>query len=441
MKKRIISVVMATVLSLSLLAGCGNSGNNGNEGNNTSGSNTEATSEEVKVTFVNSKAEIQTQLEEAASLFSEQSDNVTVEVIPCPDGTSPFEKISSMYASGNAPTLAMMDPNDIPKFKDKFADLSDEKWVGDTVDGNLDAVTIDGAVKAFPLTIEGYGLIYNKSVLDAADVDPMAINTTDALKEAFEKIDASGVSPMILSPMDWSLGAHYFALTYVQQDKDLAKAEELIAGLKDGSVNLTDNDVFNGYMDTFDILKEYNIDMNDPLAGTYDRGAEVVAKGEAGFWFMGNWAWPQIDEFNENGSDFGFIPVPVSNDAADYGNTQITVFPSKFIGLDVEQNTVEQQDAAKEFLNWLVYDEVGQDLLVNKANIIPAFKNITLEAKDPLAKSIKEYMTKGNTLKGIASLPGDHWAEVGASMQKYLVDQSDRETLAEDIKTYWGSVQ
>ncbi|SHH73040.1 ABC transporter substrate-binding protein [Clostridium grantii] len=436
-KKKVLSLILTAALSVSLMAGCAKTNNATNSGNKTEGSTTEV----VKVTFVNSKGEIQTQLEEAAVAFTAANPNIDVEVIPCPDGTSPFEKISAMYASGNAPTLAMMDPNDIPKFKDKFADLSSEKWVADTLEGNLDAVTIDGVVKAFPLTIEGYGLIYNKSVLDAAGVDPTTINTTDSLKAAFAKIDASGVAPMILSPMDWSLGAHYLTLAYNQQDKDLAKAEELIAGLKDGSADLSNNAVFNGYMDTFDVLKEANIDNADALAGTYDRAAEVLGKGEVGFWFMGNWAWPQIKEFNESNSDFGFIPVPVSNDAADYGNTQITVAPSKFIGLDVEQNSQEQQDAAKAFLNWLVYDEAGQDILVNKANIIPAFKNITLEAQDPLAKSIKSYMSEGKTLRSIATLPGDHWAQVGAAMQKYLVGQSDRATLAEEIKAYWGTVK
>ena len=36
-------------------------------------------------------------------------------------------------------TLAMLDPNDIPKVADKFADLSAEKWVKDAAAGTLDA--------------------------------------------------------------------------------------------------------------------------------------------------------------------------------------------------------------------------------------------------------------------------------------------------------------
>lgn len=89
----------------------------------------------------------------------------------------------------------------------------------------------------------------------------------------------------------------------------------------------------------------------------------------------------------------------------------------------------------------MVYSEKGQDFLVNKANIIPAFKNITLEAKDPLAKSISEHIANGKTEDSISTLPADHWAKLGASMQKYLAGASDRAELTKDIVEYWKTVK
>lgn len=123
-------------------------------------------------------------------LLQKENPNITVEVIPATAGQSPFEKVTSMYASGNAPTMAMLDPGDIAKFKDKFLDLSSEKWVSDAIDGALNAATVDGKVIAFPFAVEGYGLIYNKAVLDKAyggNFDPSSIKTRDALEEAFKK--------------------------------------------------------------------------------------------------------------------------------------------------------------------------------------------------------------------------------------------------------------
>jgi len=36
-----------------------------------------------------------------------------------------------------------------------------------------------------------------------------------------------------------------------------------------------------------------------------------------------------------------------------------------------------------------------------------------------------------------AIVPNDHWAVLGASMQKYLADRSDRKELMKDIQKYW----
>lgn len=434
-KIKLLSLMISFMLVISMLAGCGTA--NKNQSTNQSA---EPAGKEVKITLLNSKGEVQAQLEEAAKVFSNENPGIVLEVIPCPAGGSPFEKVTSMYASGNAPSLAMLDPGDIVKFKDKFVDLTSEKWVEDTIPGVADAATIDGKLYGFPSTIEGFALIYNKKVLDKAGVDPASIKTRKSLEDAFKKVEASGVAPVVISPMDWSLGAHFLSIAYVDQAKDGDSLKKFMQSLKEGKAELKNNKIFTGLMETFDVLKKYNIDKNDPLAGTYERGPELLGKGTVGFWFMGNWAWPQIKSFDTADGQYGFVPVPISDNADDYGNSQIIKGTSKFIGVDKEQNSPEQQAAAKKFLNWIVYEKSGQDFLVNKANFIPAFKNITLEIQDPLGKSIKDYMTQNKAMNSIDTyfaMPADHWKQVGASMQKYLAGQSDVETLAKEIEEYW----
>lgn len=431
-KVKLISMLATTMLTISMLAGCGSA--------KTGDTKTDST-KEVKITMLNTKGEIQVQLEEAAKAFTKENPNVTLDIVPAGAGDSPFQKISSMYAAGNAPTLAMLDPNDIAKVSDKFSDLSSEKWAKDASAGTLDAGKVDGKVMAFPLAIEGYGLIYNKAVLDKAGVDPTSIKTTKDLESAFQKVQATGVAPMVLSPMDWSLGAHYLPTVYLEQSKESGAPEKFVQDLKAGKVDLKSNTVFNGLMTTFDLLKANNFDKKSPLAGTYEKAAEYLAKGQAAFWFMGNWAWPNMKSFDTANGQYGFIPVPVSNNADDYGNSQIIAGSSKFIGIDTKNNDADQQAAAKKFLEWLVYSEAGQDALVNKCSLVPAFSNIKLEIKDPLGKSIKQYLNDKKTIPTITTLPGDHWAQVGGSMQKYLDGKSDRAALATDIQNYWKNVK
>ncbi|KRE48596.1 ABC transporter substrate-binding protein [Paenibacillus sp. Soil522] len=432
-----VQLLTLSLIVVMVFTACGKSGNSGNSESSKEGS-------EVKITLLNSKGEIQAQLEEAAKTFKEDNPGITLEIIPVPAGQSPFEKASALYASGNPATITMLDTGDVEKFKDRILDLSGEKWMADAVDRSTSLTTFDGKNYAFPLAIEGYGFIYNKAVVDQAvggAFDPATINTTSALEDLFKKIEASGKAPLIISPMDWSLGAHYLPLAYAGQSADAAAVAKFVDDLKAGTVDLGSNPVFNGLIDTFDVMAKYNIDKASPLSGTYERGPEVLGKGEVGIWFQGNWAWPQISSFDTASGQYGFLPVPVSNNADDFGNTQISSAVSKRLVLDKEKNTAEQQAAAKKFLEWIVYSEKGQDFLVNKANIIPAFKNITLEAKDPLAKSISEYIAKVKTEDSMSTLPADHWAKIGASMQKYLAGAADRATLTKEIEEYWKSVK
>lgn len=433
MKLSVLSLIMVVLLSA-----CGG-GQTGTESNDGASSDSA-----VKITLLNSKAEINSQLEQAAKDFHADHPEITLEIVPVGNGQSPFEKASALYASGNPTTMMMLDTGDVEKFKDRVLDLTNETWMKDAVENSTGATTFDGKNYAFPFSIEGYGFIYNQNVLDQAvggTFDPQTIQTTAQLDDLFQKIAASGKSPLIISPMDWSLGAHYLGLAYGGQSPDQTQVEQFIANLKAGQVDLASNAVFNGLMDTFDLMKTHNIDKASPLSGTYERGPEVLGKGEVGLWFQGNWAWPQIHSFDTADGKYGFLPVPVSNNPEDFGNTQISAAVSKRILIDKEKSTPAQQDAAKKFLDWIVYQDKGQDFLVNQASVIPAFKNITLEPNDPLGKSISEYIKAGKIEESVSTLPADHWSKLGASMQKYLADVIDRGELAKEIQSYWTNVK
>ncbi|WP_148931759.1 ABC transporter substrate-binding protein [Paenibacillus methanolicus] len=441
--------MLALIFVMAVTACGGNASNSGSSASNTaekanSSGNESAVGDEVKITLLNSKGEIQTQLEDAAKAFHEDNPAITLEIQTVPGGSSPFERASTMYASGNPPTMIMLDTGDVEKFKDRILDLSGEKWNADAVANATDLTSFDGKNFAFPLAIEGYGFIYNKAVVDKAvggSFDPSTIKTTADLENLFKQIEASGKKALVISPMDWSLGAHYLPLAYAGQNKDMAEVNKFMDSLKAGTADLANNKVFNGLMDTFDLMMKYNMDQKSPLSGVYERGPEVLGKGEVGIWFMGNWAWPQISSFDTANGQYGFLPVPISSNPDDYGNQEISSAVSKRIVLDKEKSTPEQQEAAKKFLNWIVYEQKGQDFLVNKASIIPAFKNITLPAADPLGQSIQAYIANGKSEQSMSTLPADHWSKVGASMQKYLAKAGDRATLAAEIEDYWKNVK
>ncbi|MCX7720898.1 MAG: ABC transporter substrate-binding protein [Dictyoglomus thermophilum] len=399
-----------------------------------------ASSTKVKITFMSTKGEINPQLEEVFKNFSKDYPNITVELIPVGAGQSPFEKLSTMYASGNAPTIAMIDPNDVGKFKDNFLDLSNEKWTKDALKGVLDDVTFEGKVYAFPFALEGYGLIYNKQLIEKAvgKFDPNTIRTRFSLERLFKNLEAKKVTPVVISPLDWSLGAHFITIAYAAQSRDYGTVKKFIADLRAGKVDLVNNKVFNDLLDTFDMLRKYNYLKDSPLAGTYEQGAQLLAQDKVAFWFMGNWAWPLIEEVNPKNRDYGFVPVPLDNNPNNFFNRSIVALPTKMLCIDTKNNSKEQQEAAKTLLNWFVYNENGQKNWVYGLNIIAPFSNVKITPNDPLAKSIVEYAKAGRTFKiPYAILPSDHWPIIGAYMQKYLAGRMDRKQLLTEIMNYW----
>jgi len=397
-----------------------------------------AVSKPVTISLLNTKGQIQTQLEDAAKAFNVQNPNITVEVTVCT--STPYEKLSALYASGSAPTIAMLDGGDLAKIKDRVLDLSSEKWVSDTP--FIEECKVDGTLVSFPFAVEGVGLIYNKAVLEKAGVDPATITTQAALEDALIKIEATGVAGAVICKEDWSLGNHLSVVPYTNTSRAAADVKTLLSDLKAGTLDLTQDKAWNGFVDTLDILMKYNLNKETPLNNDYNKSTEAMATGKAGFLFQGVWAWPSFVKLNADINNFGYIPYPISNDASDICNSSIQVGATKFLVIDKDQNTVDQQNAAKEFLNWLVYDPAGQAAIVTNAQCISPFTNVTIAPENPLAKSVASYIQSGNILVFAGNLcPSDHWSVLGGQWQKYIAGKTDRASIAKEIMTYWQNAK
>lgn len=394
----------------------------------------------TSITLLNSKAEIQVALEETAVVFEEKT-GIHVEVMPVTDGDSPYTKVVSLYNSGNPPTLSILDTTDVVALaEEKAEDLSDEPWTAEA-EGYL--TEVNGKVYSFPLCIEGRGLIYHKAVIEEAlgeTFDPASIRTQDDLTAFLDRLVAAGIEkPVSLAKEDWSLGAHQLQYVYETYDGTTEGAQQIIGQIKSGELDLNSYDRMNGFLDLVDILKKYNVAKGDPLGADYDEMAIDLADGKTAIWLNGNWAWPNLkDAGAKNEDEYGFLPYFMSDDENDFANQKIQGSPSKQVMMDGQMASEEQKAAAREFLNWLVYSEIGQQMMVKTCNIIPPFKNNPYEPADPLSRDIYEHVQNGETFNASAIVPNDHWSILGGAMQKYLADRCDREELIGQIKDYWA---
>lgn len=392
----------------------------------------------TKITILNSKAEIQVALEEIAKVF-EKLAGVNIDVISC-GNDSPYTRVVNMYNSGTPPTLAILDTTDVLALsEEKAIDLSDEKWIEECSDY---LTKKNGKVYSFPFCIEGRGIIYNKKAIEEKlgfSFDASSITSFDKFKDLLSQLINAGMdNPVSLAKEDWSLGGHQLQYIYETYDGTSDGADKIINQLKNGEIKLEEYNRYIQLLDTFDLLKENSIAKGDPLGADYDEMAIDLADGETAFWFNGNWAWPNLLEAGAKESDeYGFLPYFLGNDINDFTSSKIQASPSKQVMLDKQYATDNQKMAAKEFLNWLVYSNVGQQMLVKKCALIPACKNNPYEPSDPLSRDIYEKMQVNKTYNAAAIVPNDHWKVLGASMQKYLAGRSNREELASSIENYW----
>lgn len=192
------------------------------------------------------------------------------------------------------------------------------------------------------------------------------------------------------------------------------------------------------FLNLFDILKTYNVAKGDPLGADYDEMAIDLADKKTAFWLNGNWAWPNLEEAGAKNEDaYGFLPYFMSDDENDFANQMIQASPSKQVMMDGQLASENEKAAAKEFLNWIVYSEIGQQMIVKTCNVIPPFKNNPYEPQDPLSRDIYKHVQEGTAFNASAIVPNDHWSILGGSMQKYLAGRCDREELIESIEDYW----
>lgn len=391
---------------------------------------------------MNSKAEIQVALEKMGAEYEKKS-GVHIEVMPITDD-SPYTKIVSLYNSGNPPTMSILDTTDVIALaEEKGEDLTEEQWVKEA-EGYV--TEVNGKIYSLPLCIEGRGIIYNKSVIEETlgeEFKPEQITTLGEFRAFLDRLVEAGMErPLSLAKEDWSLGAHNLQYIYETYDGTSEGAQEVIRKIKGGEIDLASYNRMNEFLDAFDVLRAYNVSRKDPLGADYDEMAIDLADGKTAFWFNGNWAWPNLSEAGAKNEDaFGFIPYFLNNDPEDFANQMIQGAPSKQVMLDGQVASEKEKAAAKEFLNWIVYSEIGQQMLVKTCNLIPPFKNNPYEPSDPLSRDIYDKVHEGKAFNASVIVPNDHWSVLGAAMQKYLAGRSDRQELIDSIQNYWNEQQ
>jgi len=388
------------------------------------------------------KPEIQDQFLATVAEYNKAQNCYTVKSVPGDRKLTFLQNVTPMYAAKNAPTI-MYTLQEIPDMADKVMDLKTTRIARLVSKDLLATANIGGRQVGVPSTAEAFGLLYNKKVLDKAGVDPSKINTRADLEAAFKKVEASGKKALHFSAIWWSLGAHFTNIMHTTAGTTKEARFKALDDLVDGKMNLANNQAFKNWLATFDLLKKYNTGKVNLTDTEYDASIANLSGGDYAFMFQGNWTEPNLITASK-GDDFGIMPLPISNNAKDYGNTQIPVGIPGYFMIDAQQSTTWQRKGAIDFLTWLYTSPQGQKRVAGPVeeggmNFIPVYKGFKIEPKTYMAKEISKFVVGNKTLDWMNSYyPAGLQEEVGkVSMQQYFTDKISSADLAKAIENAW----
>jgi raffinose/stachyose/melibiose transport system substrate-binding protein len=401
----------------------------------------------TKVTMLGTiKVEIQDQFLAAVKEYNASQSCYTVTSIPGDAKLTFLQNVTPLYAAKNAPTI-MYALQEIPDMADKVMDWKGSKLAKLVSPSLLEAATVGGKLVGVPSTAEAFGLLYNKTVLDKAGVDPAKITTRQALEVALRKVKAAGSGGVRFSSIWWSLGAHFTNIYFANSATTHEGRLKVLDGLADGTKDLSKDAVFQNYLHTFSLLNKYNQAKPNTTDTEYDLSVADLASGKAAFWFMGNWAEPNLLTASPS-TDFGIMPLPISNDPKFAGNKSISVGVPGYFMIDAQQSTAAERAGAVDFLEWLYTDPAGQKRVAGPVsdggmNFIPVYKGFTISPKTFMAKEIAKYVNADKTLEWINTYyPAGGQDLYGASGQKLMAKKISGAEYANELEKAWkGSVK
>jgi raffinose/stachyose/melibiose transport system substrate-binding protein len=391
------------------------------------------------------KPEIQTEFLNAVKAYNASQTCYTVKSLPGDRKLTFLQNVTPMYAAKKAPTIMytlqeipdmakrVMDWNSTPAGKNLVSLVSPDLLIAGNVGGKQVGV---------PSTAEAFGLLYNKAVLDKAGVDPKKILTRADLEAAFKKVQASGTGAVRFSAIWWSLGAHvtnkYFSNSATTHEGRLKVLDQL----SDGTKKLGNDRVFQDYLATWELMKKYNQAKPNLTDTEYASATKDLAEGKTAFWFMGNWAEPDLIKAAP-GTKFGIMPLPISNSKTFAGNGSISVGVPGYFMVDSQQSTPEQRAGAIDFLTWLYTSPKGQVFVAGSPaqggmNFIPVYKGFKIKPETFMAREISSFVTKGKTLEWINTYyPAGGQELYGASGQKLITDNITGAEYATELEAAW----
>ncbi|SET10524.1 raffinose/stachyose/melibiose transport system substrate-binding protein [Natronincola peptidivorans] len=436
-RKLVLSIAVMLVLSTLLLAACSS--------NQQGAAGGEEGQEQVEVDVFQFKVEIVKELDEAARAYEAENPNVKINIQTVGGGDDYGAALRAIFQSGNEPTIFNIGgPQDVEDWMSKLEDLSDQPWVDLALDGMLSGVTVDGKVYALPFNIEGYGLIYNKGIFEAAGIDGSKVVDFASLEDAVKTLDAKIKAgelkeqyPLLEAVFEyaaretWVTGLHT-SNAFLGQEFDSS-----IDAYSAKSIEFKYADQLKQLIDLqADYSSSANAKRNLNNVDYTTQVEEGIAIERVAIIQQGNWIYGGVRGVDPAVADnLDILPMPV------VGAKENAIPVGVPMHWSVNKNAGDaEKEAAKDFLNWLYTSDTGKDFIVNEFYFIPPLKGFeNLEPQDSLGRAVKRYAEAGNTTPWVFMGYPTGWGMeiLGSNIQKYYDGSFTWDEVISDAKAQW----
>lgn len=446
--KKVLAFCLAMATMTASMTAC-----SGTPGNSSSASSA-APKGEQSIYYLNFKPEVAPVYDEIAKAYKEET-GVTLNVVTAASGT--YEQtLKAEIAKADAPTIFQINgPRGYASWKDYCADMKDTELYKHLSDKSL-AIKDGEGVYGVPYVVEGYGIIYNQSIMEkyfktsGAKASSIAdINSYAKLKAVVEdmtaKKDALGIKGVFSSTSlypgeDWRWQTHLANVPVYYEFKD-NKVDLTSDATKEIKFQYSDN-----YKNIFDLYLNNSITPKNLLGSKQvDDSMSEFALGQTAMVQNGNWAWGQIAKVKGNtvkAEDVKFLPIYTGMPGEE--NQGLCIGTENFFAIN-KQASPEKQKAAEDFLYWLYSSKAGKDFVTNKLNFIAPFDTFTDAEKptDPLAKDLLSWMSKKdiNTVPwNFTVFPSQTFKDnFGSALLQYAQGNKSWDDVKKLVVTEWKS--
>ena len=401
MRKKLLALVLSSLMLLSLLAGCGDKG-----------------SSTGSVYWLNFKPESDEVLQQVAQMYKEKT-GVEVKVVTAASGTY-SQQLNAEMDKSNPPTMFVIgNQAGVKDWKDYALDLNGTAIANEL---NTDAYNLydeTGKLVSIGYCYECYGIIVNPDLIEAAGHSMDELNNFAGLKAVAEDIHARaaelGFDAFSSSDMDdsssWRFTGHMANLEYYYEQEGSTWTE--------CPPSLTGK-----YMDNFKNL--YDLCINNSLTAptalaTGGHDAETEFKtGPAAFFVNGSWEYSAVSESVPNAT-----MIPYYCGVSGEEKAGLNCCTENCWAINAKASEADQQ-ATMDFMVWCVTDPDASRMLVDTFGVMPYKK--AAESTNGFLAAANEYSNNGcyvmNWATNFQPNVDDYRAALVSALNAYNADQS-----------------